>query len=223
MKKDSRHASTIIGLPRVSRTGGVVFAVASAVLATLYSPPFAPSVLKSGVHHDVPASDLRINERAPVRTTADDALRATADAVARVVAKRYRVSSEATREFVRAAFAEGRRSGLDPMLIVAVMAIESRFNPVAQSEMGAMGLMQIIPRFHPDKVGSDDEAAVLDPRNNIRLGTLVLREYIKRAGTETAGLQMYNGASDDASNAYATRVIEERDRLRKAAQQARGA
>src|ERR1700690_3948857 len=132
------------------------------------------------------------------------------DAVAGVVARKYRISQEATRELVGTAYREGGRNGLDPMLIIAVMAVESRFNPIAQSDGGAMGLMQVIPRFHADKFDASRGESVLDPHTNIKLGARVLKEYIRRGGTEVAGLQLYNGSTADASNAYANRVLGER-------------
>jgi soluble lytic murein transglycosylase-like protein len=142
-------------------------------------------------------------------------------AVAGAVARRYRISQEATRDLVGTAYGEGRRIGLDPLLIVAVMAIESRFNPIAQSDGGAIGLMQVIPRYHADKLDSARGGSVLDPRTNIRLGARVLKDYIRRGGTEAAGLQLYNGASADASNGYANKVLGERQRLLEALHRSR--
>ncbi len=138
------------------------------------------------------------------------------DALAAIVARKYRVSEEATREFVRTAYREGARHGIDPLLIVSVMAVESRFNPVAQSEGGAMGLMQVIPRFHAEKFDAADRSSVLDPRTNIQVGVRILKEYIGRGGNELAGLQLYNGAPDDASFAYANRVLGEKQSLQDA-------
>jgi len=136
------------------------------------------------------------------------------DALVGALARKYRVSAEATRDMVDAAYVEGGRNGLDPLLIIAVIGIESRFNPIAQSDGGALGLMQIIPRYHGDKFDAAAGESMLDPRINIQVGAAVLREYIRRAGTEEAGLQLYNGANDDDSNAYAHRVLAEKQRLK---------
>ncbi len=121
---------------------------------------------------------------------------------------------------VRTAFHEGRRNGVDPLLILAVIAVESRFNPIAESEQGAVGLMQIVPRFHMDKVDAEVDAGVdaagpsfLPPRTNIAIGTRILKDSIRRGGGEAAGLQLYNGSFDDESRAYANRVQVERRRL----------
>jgi soluble lytic murein transglycosylase-like protein len=143
------------------------------------------------------------------------------EAVAEAVARRYRISQEATRKLVGTAYGEGRRIGLDPLLIIAVMAVESRFNPIAQSDGGAIGLMQVIPRYHADKLDPARGGSVLDPLTNIQLGARILNDYIHRGGTEVAGLQLYNGASGDTSNGYANKVLGERQRLRDALRRAR--
>ena len=138
---------------------------------------------------------------------------ANVDALVAALARKYRVSAEATRQMVDAAYVEGGRNGLDPLLIIAVIGIESRFNPIAQSDGGALGLMQIVPRYHGDKFDAAAES-MLDPRVNIQVGAAVLREYIRRAGTEEAGLQLYNGSLDDESSAYAHKVLAEKQRLK---------
>lgn len=143
------------------------------------------------------------------------------DAVAAVLARRYRISQAATRELVGTAYREGQRIGLDPLLIIAVMAVESRFNPIAQSDGGAIGLMQVIPRYHADQFDPEGGKSVLEPRTNIELGARVLKDYIRQAGTEMAGLQLYNGAAGDASNGYANKVLGERQRLQEAVRRSR--
>jgi len=122
---------------------------------------------------------------------------------------------------IATAYREGKRVGLDPLLIVAVIAVESRFNPIAESTMGAQGLMQVIPSYHKDRLEAAGVDSVLDPHANIRLGAQILKEYIRRGGTEVAGLQLYNGASDDATNAYASKVLGEKQKLLQAVQRVR--
>ncbi len=157
----------------------------------------------------------------PARSAVED-LTPAADSLARVVARRYRVARESARELVRAAFREGRRNGVDPLLILAVIAVESRFNPIAESDQGAVGLMQIIPRFHMDKIAGAGAPAFLQPHANIAIGTRILKDAIRRGGGEVAGLQLYNGAPDDDSRAYANRVLGERRRLEEALPHPRG-
>ncbi len=134
--------------------------------------------------------------------------------LASYLARRYRIATDATTDLVGEAYAVGRGVGLDPLLILAVISVESRFNPIAESDKGAKGLMQVIPKWHYEKLAEHGgEDAVLDPRTNMLVGAQILKEYIVRAGNLEAGLQMYNGAADDPSQGYAQKVIAERQRL----------
>lgn len=137
--------------------------------------------------------------------------------LAKYLSRRFLIAGEATERMVGAAYRAAREVGLDPLLVLAVISVESRFNPIAESVMGAKGLMQIIPKFHPAKVlAAGGEAALWDPERNIELGAWILQEYVYRTGTLEAGLQFYNGAFGDASAQYARKVLAERDRLMEA-------
>ena len=138
-------------------------------------------------------------------------------ALARVLSDRYRVSPEGLRPLLVTAYTEGERHAVDPLLVIAVMAVESRFNPIAESAAGAMGLMQVIPRMHVEKIAAASGRSVLDPATNIRVGVQVLKEYIERGGSLVAGLQLYNGSAGDGTSAYATKVLGEKRRLQEAA------
>lgn len=134
------------------------------------------------------------------------------------VAQRYRVSPEALQAVFETAQAAANSRGLDPLLIIAIIGIESGFNPYAQSPMGAMGLMQVIPRYHQDKLPkAAGKAAFLDPASNVQVGSQVLQEAIRRQGGLMEGLQYYGGVSDDPDQSYANRVITEKQRLEQAA------
>lgn len=143
--------------------------------------------------------------------------------VADYLARKYRVSASAIEPLIVAAHHAGVRVGVDPLLIVAVMAIESSFNPLAESPKGAQGLMQVIPRFHQDKLEAHGEAALLDPVTNIHVGAQVLKESIERSGGLQAGLQYYAGASTDVETQYANKVMAEKQRLEQAARRTRNA
>jgi hypothetical protein len=130
------------------------------------------------------------------------------------LSRRFLVAATATERMVAAAYRAAREVGLDPLLVLAVISVESRFNPIAESVMGARGLMQIIPKYHLDKLrAAGGEDAVFDPESNIHIGTRILQEYVHRTGTLEAGLQFYNGAWRDGSAHYAHKVMAERDRL----------
>lgn len=135
-------------------------------------------------------------------------------ALSEFVAKRYRVSQDVAFDLVGLAHQEGNRFQLDPLLIIAVIAIESRFNPIAESGAGAKGLMQIIPKYHTDKLEEfGGVQAVFDPATNIQVGSRILREYIHRTGNVGIALQMYAGALGDSEDQYTTKVLNERRRL----------
>ena len=140
------------------------------------------------------------------------------------VVQRYRVSAEALLPVFEAAQSVGRERRIDPLLLIAVISIESRFNPFSQSPMGAQGLMQIIPRYHQDKVpNAAAERPFLDPVTNVQIGAQILQEAIRRQGGLMAGLQYYGGAIDDEEQIYATRVLAEKLRLEQAARRKDGA
>jgi hypothetical protein len=137
------------------------------------------------------------------------------------VSRRYRVAASAVEPLVIAAMETGERLRLDPLLIVAVMAVESGFNPIAESPMGAQGLMQVIPRFHQDKLEKLSAGNLLDPKVNIEVGAMVLKESIRRAGSLEDGLQQYAGAISDEDGLYAAKVLAEKQRIEAAIRRGR--
>ena len=137
-------------------------------------------------------------------------------AVAQWLSRRYRVAPEPVSRLVQEAWLVGQKAGLDPTLILAIMAIESSFNPFAQSAVGAQGLMQVMTKVHDDKYERfGGNHAAFDPVTNLRVGVQVLKECIARAGSLEGGLRHYVGAanlSDDGG--YAFKVLGEQNYLR---------
>ncbi len=140
-------------------------------------------------------------------------------AVAYWLSRKYRVAPEPISALVAEAWEAGSRAKLDPTLILAVMAVESGFNPFAQSSVGAQGLMQVMTRVHTDKYEVfGGRLAAFDPVTNLRVGVKVLQECIQRAGSLQAGLKFYVGAAhlpDDGG--YADKVLAEHGRLQQVA------
>jgi hypothetical protein len=161
------------------------------------------------------ATDL--DASAIVRTTAasPDDLPKQQAAVAFWLSKKYRVAPEPLSVLVAEAYHLGKRTKLDPTLILAIMAIESSFNPFAQSHVGAQGLMQVMTRVHGEKYESaGGTLTAFDPVTNMRVGVKVLQECITRAGSLEGGLRYYVGAANlDDDGGYASKVLAERDRL----------
>jgi soluble lytic murein transglycosylase-like protein len=136
-------------------------------------------------------------------------------AVAYWLSKKYRVAPEPLSALVAEAYETGARVKIDPLLLLAVMAVESSFNPFAQSTVGAQGLMQVMTGVHSDKYESfGGKLAAFDPVTNLRVGAKVLQECIQRAGSVQAGLKFYVGAAlltEDGG--YAEKVLAEHARL----------
>ncbi|MEN9544508.1 MAG: hypothetical protein RLZZ598_1341 [Pseudomonadota bacterium] len=137
-------------------------------------------------------------------------------AVATWISRRYKVAVEPVSRLVQEAWSVGQRARLDPTLILAIMAIESGFNPFAQSPVGAQGLMQVMTRVHDDKYESfGGTHAAFDPVTNLRVGVQVLKECIARAGSLEGGLKFYVGAANLADDGgYAGKVLAEQAHLR---------
>lgn len=134
------------------------------------------------------------------------------------VARRYRVSTNALMPVFLTAQAAGQELRLDPLLIIAVIGVESGFNPFSQSVFGAKGLMQVVPRFHMDKLPEDaGTTAFLDPVTNVQVGARVLKESIRRYGGLESGLQQFGGALNDPERRYSAKVLAEKLRLEQAA------
>lgn len=131
------------------------------------------------------------------------------------LARRYHVAQEPVGDLVKAAFDTGRQVGLDPLLLLAVMAIESGFNPYAESGVGAQGLMQVMSKVHSDKFRFfGGTGAALNPLANIEVGAVVLKDCIARGGSLTDGLRLYVGSTSPDDGGYGAKVLAERGRLR---------
>jgi soluble lytic murein transglycosylase-like protein len=140
-------------------------------------------------------------------------------AVAKWLSRRYRVAPEPISRLVQEAWQVGQRAGLEPTLILAIMAVESSFNPFAQSAVGAQGLMQVMTRVHDDKYERfGGTLAAFDPVTNLRVGVQVLKECIQRAGGLEAGLRYYVGAANlEEDGGYVGKVLAEQTYLRQVA------
>ena len=138
------------------------------------------------------------------------------DSLRNYIARKYKVAYDATAVLVDTAYRVGREKKLDPLLVLAVIAVESSYNPLAESAVGAQGLMQVMPRVHRDKFQdlADQGKAkptALDPVANITVGSTILRDCIAQRGSVAGGLACYEGTSVD--DGYADRVQAERRRL----------
>ena len=131
------------------------------------------------------------------------------------VKTRFKISKEAIHPLFEAVQRIGKEHGIDPLLIVAIISIESGFKPHVKSAGGGHGLMQVIPRYHLDKIPDGlGVKGLMDPVVNVKVGTRILDEAIRRTGSPVAGLQSYNGS--DKKRKFANRGLAEKARLERA-------
>lgn len=208
----SRHMGFV---PVVMAVGVAAMPFTLKTPASNYEPPIALSEPVVETDSPNPFTGLVQASVVTVPKRPAMALEAQQRAVASYIKRKYGVSAEVVHDLVKTAFAAGKRYGVDPLLVVAMMAVESSYNPIAESYAGAKGLMQIIPKYHPEKfVEYGGEHAVFDPRVNILVGTRIVREYLMLNGGDlVTALQTYAGALADREAIYTQRVLNEKDHL----------
>lgn len=152
----------------------------------------------------------------PVNQDVGKGVQALSNEQKRVVAylaSRYRVSADAVKNIVQVAYHVGEEEQVAPTLILAVVGVESAYNPFAASSMGAKGLMQVMPNMHKEKFervsdNIQENWAALNPEFNLRVGAKIIREYTQRAGSVEAGLRWYVGAAVSGEDGgYVNKVL----------------
>ena len=139
--------------------------------------------------------------------------------VAQYAATKYNVSLAEVQKYVALAFDTARQQRVDPMLVVAVMAIESNFRPTAKSPVGAQGLMQVHMAAHKNRFEAlGGRQLATDPAINIVVGVQILKEYLVRTSSNELALKQYVGAANhDNDGGYGYKVLSERERILAAA------
>lgn len=208
----TRHSLAVIGL--------VVVAVSLTLLSRPGLQQMASETLMGWLQlRQVEQSDLlQTADASPAaRTTAAPMQDLSRDqaAVTRWLSSKYKVSPEPLAALVSEAWALGERSQISPTLILAVMAIESRFNPFASGEQGGLGLMQIEPEAHTSALSSfGGRLAAFDPLTNLRVGTRHLQALIQDASSLEDALRLYAMTSGQGHNErYVDRVLAEQKLL----------
>jgi soluble lytic murein transglycosylase-like protein len=213
------HALTVLGVIAIAILALMFFKPELADRMQSLSP-FTPAVAANapavtqefaGLIDDT--ATIASDDQAPAPTLGTDVQQ---QRVTQWISKRYRVANDATNMLVSAAYMTAKEINFDPLLILAVIAVESRFNPFAESPVGAQGLMQVMSKVHNDKfeeIGGPRSA--LNPAVNIKVGAMILKEYVKSGGSIEAGLKRYVGAADmEGDDGYGAKVLGEYDRLK---------
>jgi soluble lytic murein transglycosylase-like protein len=133
-------------------------------------------------------------------------------AVTRWLSRKYRVSNE---PMVAEAWRLGERSQLPPSLILAIMAVESRFNPFASGSQGNVGLMQLEIKAHAETLGQfGGPLSAFDPLTNVRVGVRHLQSLLQQTSSLEEALALYGASSGQAMESqYVDRVRAEQRQL----------
>lgn len=134
--------------------------------------------------------------------------------IVRYLTEKYDKSEQLVQAIVLSAYNQADEKGLSPLLILAIIEKESSLRPQVVNSYGAVGLMQVVPRWHPEKLESDDHVTELQqPETNIRVGATILSQYLKsKNGDLQAALKKYSGNA----KGYAEKVASFRQELRAA-------
>lgn len=103
----------------------------------------------------------------------------------------HAVQPARAKRIAKAVVFEARKNELDPFLLTAMIKRESGFNSNARSSYGAVGLLQVVPRYHRAKF---EGKAPNNVEANIRAGAKVLSEYLQSSnGNLAKALKRYSG------------------------------
>ena len=161
-------------------------------------------------------SDKRISDTNSIVSETDLEKEFEKTRVAKWISRKYRVSNEAVRKIVEISLNAADKFEVDPYVVIAIIAIESSFNPLAESGAGALGLMQVMPLIHRkkfQKYGGFEKS--LDVKVNIYVGTEILKNFYLRYGNYQRALLAYVGVSQNSNSSYPKKVLRLRDRLKK--------
>ncbi len=122
----------------------------------------------------------------------------------------FDVSQHQAQSIAKWAWSYAHQNDLEPALILALITIESRFDPFATSSVGAQGLMQVMP-FWKTELGSPSDD-LFDVNTNIRYGSAILKHYIKRYHGVEKALAAYNGSKGRVK--YPNKVMSQMHRYR---------
>ncbi len=140
-------------------------------------------------------------------------------ALVQAIRSKYRVAPEPLNAIVLEVFDLANRAKLEPTLILAIIGIESNYNPFANSPIGAKGLMQVVPEVHSELFTPyGGTMAIFDPKTNLRIGVKILKKCIDLTGKLEDGLRLCKAGEDSLSleEDYISRVLAEQARLKNA-------
>lgn len=121
---------------------------------------------------------------------------------------------DVAKQIAEAVDEHSKQHQLPKKLILSIIFKESSFNIFARSKSNAIGLMQVIPKFHKDKIdamGITDQRHLYHIKTNIDLGCRVWRTYYdasKKDLDETFHRYLSKNASEETKNKYKSSILE---------------
>ncbi len=175
-------------------------------------------------------SDVRPAGVCHVRTGGRTALRGLGARIhARVASRMRRVDATVQERVARIIVSEAKLAGVDPLLVLALIHVESSFDPHAVSSAGAVGLMQLRESTMRGEVERWrlPSADPHDPVASVQAGVRYLKRLIDAFGEVDMALMAYNagpnrilghlrnGGIPERFHSYPRKVREEMERLRR--------
>ena len=197
----------------------VVVAIAMSVPATMGEPPVAPRI----------ETFISAACGGPTPCPSVDHLRWLGE-LEKVLAKRMPDVPQSERErLARVIYEESKKASLDPLFVLALIAVESGFDHVAESDAGARGLMQLRPStLRREAARSKLEGDPDDPVLNVRAGVRYFVRLLRAFGSTDLALMAYNAGPNrilrylkeeeeipDRFQVYPKRIEKEHARLKR--------
>jgi soluble lytic murein transglycosylase-like protein len=208
---DKEIANVIYGKASVSPSSGLMSAKQQTVALLMPSVAHAQVKPISHLSDRIPTSKIDPQALDSKLMVSIQNQRAVAD----FFEKKYKLDRAKIEEHVSNTVLIAKEVNIDPVLLLAVISVESNFNPLTKSHAGAEGLMQVMTTIHKDKYalyGGTTDA--VKPEVNIRVGAYILKYLIATSGSLRNGLKYYVGAANaDNDGGYTDKVMAERNRL----------
>lgn len=132
------------------------------------------------------------------------------------LSEHYKRPRQQVASIVEETVTHAESENIDPILFLALIATESSFNPNALSPKGAIGLVQVMPRYHTTKINAVTRSGKrpTDIGENIKMGVAILSEYrAMHNGDMRKALLSYNGSLKDSRGRYASKIMAEHRKL----------
>lgn len=153
------------------------------------------------------------NEKIPLPTAKDfktKTVNGKQKLLAKVISDQYGISSDKALNVVKTAYQVSSQNNIDPIVLLSITAVESKFNDKARNRSGAVGLVQAMPSAHPEKIKDIKKRgnSLYDIQENLNLGAKIYSECLEKAnGNQKQALQRYNGSVKDKKQLYAKKVL----------------